>query len=134
MAAVHKALFTWFTILVFLILFVLRADAKVDWNWFLIFIPLWLFDAVMVTYILVNIIIHFRSAYCVTVDRNDMTKNRKYGLLAVCTLKIVFQVLLCLRLENFNISLYFVLIPFWMMVIAGLLDNFRVLIADHPYS
>lgn len=68
-----------------------------------------------------------------TIDRNDMTKSRKYSLLGICILKIVFQVLLCLRLENFDISLYYVLVPLWTMFVAGLIDNFRVLIADQPY-
>lgn len=52
MGGVHKALFTWFISLVFLILFLLRADGKVDWNWFIIFIPMWLFDAAVITYII----------------------------------------------------------------------------------
>ncbi|CAL1548096.1 unnamed protein product [Lymnaea stagnalis] len=133
MAAVHKALFTWFIILVFFIIFVLRADGKVECNWFLIFIPMWLFDGAVITYIIVNIIMHFRSAYNPNVDRNDMTKRRKYALVICTLLKLVFQFLLCLRLENFNISLYFVLIPLWTLFIAGLVDNFCVLIARHPY-
>ncbi|KAK3775542.1 hypothetical protein RRG08_048178 [Elysia crispata] len=133
MAAVQKALFSSGILLVTAILFALRVDKSVDWNWFLIFIPLWLFDAVMITYIIVNIIIHFRTSLCGNVDRNDMTKNRKYGLLVFCVFKIAFQVLLCLRLEGFQISLYYVLIPLWAVLVAGLVDNFFVLKATSPY-
>ncbi|GFO45737.1 transmembrane protein 60 [Plakobranchus ocellatus] len=133
MAAVQKAIFSSGILLITAILFALRVDNTVDWNWFLIFIPLWLFDAVMITYLIVNIIIHFRTAFCGNVDRNDMTKNRKYGLLVFCVLKITFQILLCLRLEDFYISLYYVLIPLWIILVAGLIDNFFVLKASGAY-
>ncbi|XP_005103569.1 transmembrane protein 60 [Aplysia californica] len=134
MATVHKALFTWFVTLIFFILFVLRADDTVDWNWFLIFIPLWIFDAAIMIYIIVNIIIHYRSPhYLHHVDRNEMTMKRKYALLVCCLFKIAFQFLVCLRLEYFSISLYYVLIPLWIMLAAGLGDNFRVLVAKVPY-
>ncbi|KAK6960350.1 transmembrane protein 60, partial [Biomphalaria glabrata] len=52
MSVVPKALFTWFLILVFFILLVLRVDEKVEWNWFIIFIPLWLLDASVLTFII----------------------------------------------------------------------------------
>ncbi|KAK6960349.1 transmembrane protein 60, partial [Biomphalaria glabrata] len=80
-----------------------------------------------------NMVMHYVKLYIQNVDRNEMTKTRKYVLIVCCLLKIIFQVLLCLRLENFPINLYLVLIPFWTLFIAGLIDNFRVLVLRHPY-
>jgi len=134
MAAVSKALITWFLTLIFFILFVLRADETVLWNWFLIFIPLWMLDVVVIIYIVVNVIIHYRlPSHLYRVDRNEMTMRRKFGLLSCCLLKMAFQLLLCLRLEQFSISVYFVLIPLWTLLAAGLVDNSRVLMFKGPY-
>ncbi|CAG12145.1 unnamed protein product, partial [Tetraodon nigroviridis] len=41
-------LLTWVFALVFLITLVLKLDGKVQWNWFLIFLPVWVFDGILV--------------------------------------------------------------------------------------
>ena len=95
MAVVHRALFTWFTTLDFLIFLVLKLDAKINWNWFLIFIPLWVFDVVVIIYLSVNMIIHCKNGY----DRNhsDLSLRRKGWFIAAAVLKLMFQVRLTLR-------------------------------------
>lgn len=129
MAVIHRALFTWFTVLVFLILLVLRLDHKVEWNWFLIFIPLWLFDAVVVIYITVNMIVHCKNGY----DRNELTMRRKAWFMASVVLKMSFQVLLCLKVQYFDdiISTYIVMIPFWLVLSGASFDVFRSLMRLH---
>ncbi|XP_041360767.1 transmembrane protein 60-like [Gigantopelta aegis] len=125
MAVMHRALFTWFTVLIFLILLVLRLDNKVLWNWFLIFTPLWLFDAVVIIYITVNMIVHCKNGY----DRNDLTMPRKLWFMATVVLKLTFQVMLCLKWEYFSfISLYIIMIPFWLLTSGACLDVFRGLV------
>ena len=47
MAVIHRALCTWFVIQIFLILLVLRLDERVRWSWFIVFIPVFLQDAVL---------------------------------------------------------------------------------------
>ncbi|KAK7489383.1 hypothetical protein BaRGS_00019327 [Batillaria attramentaria] len=127
MAVIHRALFTWFTTLDFLIFLVLKLDGKINWNWFLIFIPLWVFDAVVVIYLTVNMIIHCKNGY----DRNhsDLSLRRKGWFLACAVLKMVFQVLLCLKLQYVqSLSLYFVMIPFWILATGAAGDIFKGLV------
>ena len=47
MAVIHRALCTWFVVQIFLILLVLRLDERVRWSWFIVFIPIFLQDAVL---------------------------------------------------------------------------------------
>ena len=50
MAVLHRALFTWFICLIFLILLVLRLDERTRWSWFIVFIPMWLYDSILIVY------------------------------------------------------------------------------------
>lgn len=120
MALLHKALFTWFIVLVFLVLLVLRLDERVSWNWFLIFIPLWVFDGVCIIYIVINMIMHCKNDY----DRNEagMSMKRKIWFIVTALLKIIFQILVCLKLQYYNLTLYYVLIPFWALIIGVIID------------
>ena len=54
MAVLHRALCTWFVCLIFLILLVLRLDERTRWSWFIVFIPMWIYDAVLLIYLLLN--------------------------------------------------------------------------------
>eukprot|EP00106_Octopus_bimaculoides_P003759 XP_014771201.1 PREDICTED: transmembrane protein 60-like [Octopus bimaculoides] len=115
MALLHKALFTWFIVLVFLVLLVLRLDERVNWNWFLIFIPLWVFDGVCIIYITISMIMQCKNNF--DLSESNMTMKRKLWFIVSALLKIVFQVLICLKLQNYPaMTLYFVLIPFWLLL------------------
>lgn len=115
MALLHKALFTWFIVLVFLVLLVLRLDERVNWNWFLIFIPLWVFDGVCIIYITISMIMQCKNNF--DLSESNMTMKRKLWFIVSALLKIVFQVLICLKLQNYaSMTLYFVLIPFWLLL------------------
>lgn len=63
MAVLHRALFTWFNLLIFLILLVLRLDHRIQWNWFIVFIPMWLYDSILLIYILFNMISHCKNGH-----------------------------------------------------------------------
>ncbi len=56
MAVLHRALCTWFVVQIFLILLVLRLDERVRWSWFIVFIPIWLHDAIMQMSLIVKIV------------------------------------------------------------------------------
>lgn len=122
MAVLHRTLFTWFIILVFLIFLVLRLDRKVQWNWFLIFIPLWLFDCIVLTYTVFNMILHCKTGY----DRNDFTMLRKVWSMVSVLLKMIFQVLLCMKLQYYpDTELHYVMFPFWILIIGVTADISR---------
>ena len=61
MAFHHRALWTWFIILIFLILLVLRLDEQTGWPWFIVFIPMWLYDAILFLYLMFNMIMHCKN-------------------------------------------------------------------------
>lgn len=114
MAVLHRALITWFLCLVFLILLVIRLDQRTNWNWFIVFIPMWIFDVAVLTYAWFSIFsrcknepLEFCSAFI----------TRKVQIVVVVMLKLALQVLLCLKLEYqlWNLPLYYVLIPFWIL-------------------
>jgi hypothetical protein len=63
MAVLHRALFTWFNLLIFLILLVLRLDQRIQWNWFIVFIPMWLYDNILLIYIAFNMILFCKNAH-----------------------------------------------------------------------
>ena len=105
----------------FLILLVLRLDNKSSWNWFIIFIPLWFFDIIVVVYVLFNVITHCKNRY----DRNDLSMDRKFWYLAMVSLKIVFQILICRKLQYAHtMPLYQVMIPILILLTALVGDVF----------
>lgn len=61
MAVLHRALFTWFNLLIFLILLVLRLDSRIEWNYFIVFIPMWIYDNILLIYIIFNMISHCKN-------------------------------------------------------------------------
>ena len=63
MAVLHRALCTWFVCLIFLILLVLRLDERTRWSWFIVFIPMWIYDAVLLIYLLINLITHCKHRH-----------------------------------------------------------------------
>lgn len=128
MAVNHRALFTWFMLLVFLILLVLRMDGKVTWNWFIIFIPMWVFDALMAAYISFYMILHCKNGFEVL----DYTMTRKVFFLVCLLLKMSFQVMLCLRLQYYHhLASYFLMMPVWVLLLTVCSDVFWRLIRIH---
>jgi len=123
MAVIHRALFTWFVAVLFAILSVLRLDRKAQWNWFIIFIPMWIFDTILFVYIIFRIVTHRRSGYDVADRDANLTLLRKAAYLFGVVLKLAFQVLLCIHLQYDNIiALYFVMIPAWILLLAATID------------
>lgn len=69
MAVLQRALFTWFNLLIFLILLVIRLDQRIQWNWFIVFIPMWLYDQILLIYIVFNMVSHFKNGLVVNLRR-----------------------------------------------------------------
>ncbi len=118
MALNHKALFTWFMLLVFFVLLVVRLDDKVSWNWFIIFIPMWVFDVIILIYIIVFMIRHCKNG-CI----GGSTMQRKVWCLLAMILKLAFQVLLCVRLEYLaTLAIPVVFVPGWLLLLGLFID------------
>lgn len=124
MAFIHKAQFSWFMVLAFIILLMLKLDGRInDWNWFIIFIPMWILDAVVAIYIAINMIMHCKNQWWH--NGRETSLCRKTLCLFGTLMKLLFQVLLCLRLQyRGNCSLYYVMIPFWILNLGCIVDVF----------
>lgn len=109
----HRALFTWFILLVFSILLCLRLESRTHWNWFLIFVPMWIYDLILLIDALFNIFIRCRLD-----SWKNLFKNKNILLVVVVFLKIAGQILVCLKLEYkiLILQIYHVLLPFWLLL------------------
>ena len=128
MAFIHRAQFSWFLVLGFIILLTLKLDGRInDWNWFIIFIPMWIFDSVVVVYILIKMIMHCKDKQWHNVHETSM--KRKIWCMSGILLKLLFQILMCLKLQYFSeIRLYFTMIPFWIFSGGLVIDVFTNLL------
>ncbi|XP_037086447.1 transmembrane protein 60-like [Pollicipes pollicipes] len=127
MAVLHRALVTWFLSLVFLILLVLRLDGRTRWNWFIVFIPMWILDSIMILYALVVMVSPCRSG-----DRwREVTANLT-SVLAVL-LKLAFQTCLCLHLQYpmAGLPLHAALAPLLVLLTGATVSLMRNLIQTH---
>lgn len=113
MALVHRALFCWFICLIFFTLLILRLDSRIMWSWFFVFAPIWFYDIISILYYMFVLITHIKEGYY---PDFASTIFKKVSLLSSVLLKVIFQILLCLYLEQQNawLSLHYVMIPFWI--------------------
>ncbi|XP_026468590.1 transmembrane protein 60-like [Ctenocephalides felis] len=126
MAVLHRALFTWFILLVFLILLCLRLETRTHWNWFIVFIPMWCYDGILLIYVLFQMIQQCNA--CTERIRNSLSKNIWY--MAAILLKMAAQITICLKLEypKLNLPIYLVLSPLWILLPALIVDVFLFLV------
>lgn len=114
MAFVHKVQFCWFMVLAFIILLTLKLDGRINsWNWFIVFIPMWLLDSVVIVFTFINMILHCKNRWWLS--SIEVPLLRKAWCMCNIVSKLIFEVLLCLRLQYItNLGLYIVMIPFWI--------------------
>lgn len=127
MAVLHRALCTWFICLIFLILLVLRLDERIWWSWFIVFIPMWLYDTILLLFLTFKLVTHCKRHQ----NRTFKSMRRKIWNLACAILKLVAQIMLCLKLDfeqkedsNFKLPLYYVMIPVWIVLPVTVIDVF----------
>lgn len=127
----QRALFTWFILLLFFVLLCLRLDGRIHWNWFLIFLPMWLYDLLLTINALYHIVMD-----CKQDSFKELCKNKNNVLLLVIILKITAQIMICLKLEyrSLNIALYYVLLPFWLLLPILIIDISWTLFFKRSYS
>ena len=109
MALLHRALFTWFLFMVFLVLLALRMDNRTEWNWFVVFLPMWFYDSILVMYIAMHMVNDCRLAGL----GSGRIKGRRLWILFAVILKLTFMIMLCFRLEGVYLS--------WSVIFSPLL-------------
>ena len=116
MALVQRSLSFWIFTTVFLILCVFRLDRRTNWLWHLVFIPVWVLDAITMTTLIVLSIMHFKSGHNPYPDLT-LGKWRKIWILFLYLLKLIFLLKLCARLDGLTNASYFeVFIPLWILL------------------
>lgn len=126
MAVLHRALFTWFICLMFLILLALRLDKRVRWSWFIVFIPLWLYDTILLIYLVVSLISQCRSGR----DRHRNNIIRKVWVIVFIVFQLIAaQIMLCIKLDDngIDIPLFYVMIPVWIILSSSTIAVFQSL-------
>jgi len=119
--------------LVFLILLCVKVDQNKDWNWFLVFTPLWITDILLLIpfiYQLIQAIQGYRAVKGpreertdaqfqrdkVTKVKRDMLELGLYMGLVLC--KLATELLICLKYQGLSISNYIVCAPLWIMLLG----------------
>lgn len=112
MAILHRALFTWFIFLVFLILLCLRLESRTHWNWFIVFIPMWVYDSILLIYVLFYMVSHCRNG----AELFRGTINKHVWYITAIGLKMAAQIIICIKLEYDKLPIYVVMTPIWMLL------------------
>lgn len=113
MAVVHRALFTWFILLVFLILLVLRLEKRITWSWFMIFYPLMCYDLLLIFCLGFNMMSQCQNGF----SRFSNSIQKKICYMLAIMLKLSSQILCCLRLEHhLELSMFYVFLPLWLII------------------
>lgn len=131
MGFVHRALYTWFVVLVFLILLCLRLESRNSWSWFLIFTPLWIYSAVLLIYISIKILSKWRNVLFRISTLKEIFVEYRWSVGAVL-LMLVIQFNICMLLESphSTYSIFFVMGPTWVLLTSCIVFVFYKLISS----
>lgn len=114
-----RALCAWFFLVLFLVLLVLRLDEKILWSWFIIFIPMWLLDMIMIVYISIFMIRHCATGN----DPSGRSALRKCYSIVCLLFKIATQILICIQVEYAStLAAAFAIVPVSLLLAALTVD------------
>lgn len=121
MTLVQRALFTWFVVLVFCIFLCLRLEQHTQWNYFIVFIPLWIFDAILLIHVIIKIITKWRN---LTRLKELLIFYQWY--IAAVLLKILTQVMICLKIEyqQMQLPIYVTMAPISILLLSTIIYVF----------
>lgn len=106
----------WFVLIfttVFLILCVVQLERRKKWLWHLVFIPLWILDAVTITSLIIWVILHSPH------PEFNVGLRRKLWLLYLIILKLAFLLALCAKLDGLTKAPYSqIFIPLWFLLFS----------------
>ncbi|CRL06592.1 CLUMA_CG019520, isoform A [Clunio marinus] len=128
MGFIQRALFTWFVTLAFLILLCLRLESRIQWSFFIIFIPIWIYDVILIIWLILELI--KRHQHHRVIDSFKKYQFYIYGVL----LKICSQISICLKLDYNLFKLYIMMIPIWLLLIQLIIYVSLNLLPKHPPS
>lgn len=121
MSLAQRVLLSWIFALIFLIMLVLKLDSKIHWNWFLIFLPVWTFDTILILMLVVKMAGRCKPDF----DPRDgeLSLKRKLWYLTALLLKLAFCLTLCSHLERlFEMWVSVVCVPLWVLLVGALVE------------
>lgn len=121
MSLIQRVLLSWIFSLMFLIMLVLKLDSKINWNWFLIFLPVWTFDTIIILILIVKMV--GRCKLDLDPGDGEQSLKRRLWYLAALLLKLAFCLTLCSRLERlFEMWVSVVCVPLWVLLGGALVE------------
>lgn len=96
-----------FNLIIFLSFLSTRIDSTINWNWFLVFIPVFFLQT---CFLIDNLVLIVKNR------KANKKKIQKLFMYLLCILLMVtFEILLCLKLQYYrDLKLTYVFIPFWV--------------------
>lgn len=92
-----------------------------QWNWFLIFLPVWVFDGILILMLAIKMAGRCKPGNDPRNGSPDMCLRTWY--LTAMLLKLGFCLTLCAKLEKLaDVKLTFVCIPLWTMLLGALVE------------
>ncbi|KPP70809.1 transmembrane protein 60-like [Scleropages formosus] len=121
MSLAQRVLLTWVFTLLFLIILVLKLDEKIRCSWFLVFLPVWVFDAILLLMLAVKMAGYCKAGHDPRDGAQDLRRRTWYVMAML--LKLAFCLTLCARLEQLaEIKLSLVCIPLWALLLGALAE------------
>ncbi|CAL9695252.1 unnamed protein product [Knipowitschia caucasica] len=121
MSLAQRVLLSWIFALMFLILLVLKLESKIKWNWFLIFLPVWTFDTVLILMLVVRMAGRCKADPEPREGEHSLVRRLWY--LMALLLKLAFCVFLCCRLERLtDVWVSVVCVPLWVLLGGALVE------------
>ncbi|KAJ0069705.1 hypothetical protein NL108_012337 [Boleophthalmus pectinirostris] len=121
MSLAQRVLLSWIFALMFLILLVLKLDSKIQWNWFLIFLPVWTFDTVLILMLVVKMAGRCKADF--EPREGEQSLVRRLWYLMALLLKLTFCLFLCCRLDRVtDMWVSVVCVPLWVLLGGALVE------------
>ncbi|KAF7233937.1 hypothetical protein EG68_12418 [Paragonimus skrjabini miyazakii] len=126
MMSFNRPMLLWLIICVFLMMVILQLNQTIRWNWFIIFIPMWILDLVMLISVLVCL---SQRSVRLTCRCAFETRLDQYFVCCFVMCKLAFQVCICLYAEqplmeqSINpypplVHSFYAIIPYWVAVLV----------------
>nr|XP_039249161.1 transmembrane protein 60-like [Styela clava] len=113
---------SWICTCVFMVLISLKLENRGQYLWFVVFIPRYIICFIDIVWLIVRIVKHVRNYQ----NPQDVSMKRKVWYIHVSVLEILFEILVCLRLDGIaSIKLYFAFIPLWILLIGQMVNYFH---------
>lgn len=111
--------------LFFFIMLAVKLDRKTDWNWFLVFLPLWLFDVIFLVLLIFRLFTHLRNGLERDTSLRSVIANMGVSIFGL-VMKISFEIMLCVKLQyaEENLAIFYVFIPLWIVLLIAVIKLF----------